>query len=977
MLANTSRSFLQFFKLLPIIIFLMTGVVFNAGAQSYYHAKKIDLPAPFKYSEIKDITQDKEGFIWFINSQGIWRFDGTTVQPFNSHYADLPQSAVPDYIYAHDDYLLIFFEEDAKSLLFTYNTKTLQLIKYEIDTPPAGFYKTPKGELEFYGRRGQKWFFAHQMVIKEKKDPNIVHWLGKETLQNFKVDADGSVYLCYNEKIARLKDGHFFAGPGDTVKVQGNPSFKFTQSKAILVSSKYILDKFGNGFIIFDKKTLQQVYVYKGDGIAMICLLHDEFILLQDEAGSLQADSRFFKIQQSPFVGQADIVKNIAPEIHSDKLLVATNRGIFELIADAGNSYNNKQNAATGGFFKKKSVRSIYRMANGKLYVGVYGGFFAVDTTGSIHEVSTNVVYCISRIDDHSLLLGIEGGVGFATLNTDTDQMTFLSNPSQRTYGFSLAKDGDSFLAGTAFVMYRISKQANQQWQLQKLFRKDSLGFVKQIKKINNQWWIASANGLFRLENDTVLKRIYPQTGRMTIYSMLPEKDGVWLGTAANGLVKINFGGKVLNQVRFSNGLAGEFVYSLYNANGLIFAGTNGGLSVFDTHAGMLVISPPDYEEYSQELNHSAIFYDETRHQLIMGGVGGLLFIDMEHYSLAKSKEADMVKLSYFKKGSNGVLPGETNLFAYQQPGITLYPGDVFMGLKFAGNNIWHQGKFLFRLRELDSTWRKADLADEISFYSLSPGKYTLQARFASAVNSRYWLSKTIIVVPHFYQTWYFDVVVIAIIGLLIYAAWLARLDQIRKEQLVRTTIASDLHDEIGSALTRISMSSELMHIRQSADAKVIEHISDDSKNAIASISDIIWSIDARNDNKEDLLLRMRQHAFVMLEDNAEVHFEATGLDKVVDLPQLIRQNVYLIFKEAINNILKHNHHPEVWIELKNRTSGMTITIKNTINAQTKTSNYTGQGLKNMKMRAERIKGSVNIVTGGDLFLVIIKMKKW
>jgi signal transduction histidine kinase/ligand-binding sensor domain-containing protein len=961
---------------LAVAMFISALFGFKANAQSFYHVKKLDLPAPFKYTEIRELTQDKDGFIWFTTSQGLWRFDGTGVQPFDTKDPNVPQSAVPDVIYAYNGYILIFFDYNEKCTMYAFDTRALKLNKYQISALPVSFFETFNDGLEFYDGTGQKWYFKSHALLKAEKDSRITRWLAREKLQSFRVDTDGAIYLFYNDKIARLKNGTFYAAANQPIKAHGTTEFKFTFAKDVYISSKYILDKFPNGFMIFDKKTLKKLFVYKGNDIAMARLLNDKFVLLKVDGAYLNADSEFFNMQRSPFTGQAESIKTYAPEINSDKTLVATNRGIYELIAGTSNGDNNKENDLPYTFFKNKSVRSVARLPNGKLYLGTYGGFYMVDE-GGIHSLGTTIVYCMTQVNEYTLLLGTEGGPGFATLDTRVNKISFLDNPSLRTYGYCIEKDGDGFMAGTDYGIYRIKKQATGLWRLQNLFHADSIGFVKQIKKIGNEWWIASATGLYKLQKNNTLVRAYPDKDKTTIYTMLPDNNGIWLGTAAKGLIKINMQGKVLNQVRFSNGLAGEFVYSLYKINGLIFAGTNAGLSVFDSNAGMQPIAPPDIEQYTEELNHSAIFYDQYRHQLILGGVQGLLFADMEHYALAKSKMADMVKLSYFKKGSNGLVPAETNLFAYLEPNITLYPGDVFMGLKFAGNNIWHQGKFLFRIPELESTWRKSDLNDEISFYSLSPGKYTLQARFASAADPHYWLNKTIIVVPHFYQTWYFNASLAAIVGLLVYMAWLSRLNKIRKDQQLRTTIASDLHDEIGSALTRISMSSELMHIKQQPDAKVIEHISDDSKNAIASISDIIWSIDARNDNKEDLLLRMRQHAFVMLEDNAEINFEATGLDKVVNLPQLIRQNIYLIFKEAINNIVKHNRHTRVWITLNNQPSGMTITIKNTTNELAKQSGYTGQGLKNMKMRAQRIKGRLDIVNADAMYSIIIRMKKW
>ena len=486
--------------------------------------------------------------------------------------------------------------------------------------------------------------------------------------------------------------------------------------------------------------------------------------------------------------------------------------------------------------------------------------------------IATLAIYSITQIDENTLLLGIEGANGFATVDTRSDRLSFIDSKGRFIFGFSLLKDGDDYIAGGAYNVYRLKKLSSGQWDPQLMLHSDSLGNIKQIVPMDGHWWVATSVGIFNLDKSNRLKKIFPMHESYGVYAIQRDGNNFWLGTAAHGLIKIDKNCKILSQLKFSDGLAGDFVYSLFKINGLLYAGTNQGLSVFNINAGMQSINPPDDPQYSEELNHSAIFYDEARQQLLFGGVNGLLFPDMDYYTSAKGKQSDVIKLSYVKKGSNGVAAPETDLFAYLEKKIVLDPGYLFMGLKFSGGLESRQHNFLFRITEIDTLWHKSNLDNEISFYGLAPGTYTLQARFPSVTDSRYWFTKTIIVVPHFYQSLLFKLIMALLIALAVYAAWLYRVSKIRGEHLLRTTIASDLHDEIGSALTRISFSSELMNMKQQLDSKVVEKISVDSKGAIASISDIIWSVDARNDTTDDLLLRIREHAGNMLENAAALH---------------------------------------------------------------------------------------------------------
>jgi ligand-binding sensor domain-containing protein len=960
-----------FFLIIALLLFAKF-----ANAQNFYSLRKVDLPAPFKYTEVRAVRQDNDGNTWFTTSQGIWRYDGTDVQPFDINDPELPQSAVPDVVYCYDGYILLFFDVINGSRMLAYNTFTSKITKYLLDEHPVSFYKSPAGKLLIYSWKNKLWQFSGDgLLVKGDDAARLKGWTYRGVIDNVVVDKDESTYIFYQQKVIRLKGGAFFLND-DTLSRASNPGFEFSYAKDVLCSSAYLFARFPNGFIIYDKRTLKKLYEYLGVDVPIVYLSNDHFVVLQSGAGKLKPNDKLFDVQPFPYAGITGNIKTYINEPGANRILIATEKGIFELTPNAAPGNNIGKTDFITGFFKDKSVRCVYRLSNGILYAGTYKGLFVVDGDNA-RLIATLAIYTITQLDENTLLLGIEGANGFATLDTRTNRLSLIDSKGRIIFGFSLTKDGDGYIAGGAYNLYRLKKLTHGQWGSQLLLHSDSLGNVKQIMAMGGHWWIATSLGLFSLDGSNRLKKIFPMHKSYGVYAIQRDGNYFWLGTAANGLIKIDKNCKILSQLKFSDGLAGDFVYSLFKINSLLYAGTNQGLSVFNTNAGMQSINPPDDPQYSEELNHSAIFYDKGRQQLLFGGVSGLLFPDMDYYASANGKQTDVIKLSYVKKGSNGVAPPVTDLFAYLGKRIVLDPGYLFMGLKFSGGLESRQQNFLFRIAEIDTLWHKNNLSNEISFYGLAPGTYTLQARFPSVADRRYWLTKTIVVVPHFYQTLLFKLIIALVIGLVIYLTWLYRAREIRNEHLLRTTIASDLHDEIGSALTRISMSSELMNIKQQMDAKVVERISNDSKSAIASISDIIWSVDARNDNKDDLILRMKAHAYNMLEDMADVNFEITGLDKETNLPQLVRQNLYMIFKEAINNIARHNNNPKVWIALNNHLAGMTITIKNTIDLKNTRSGLAGQGLKNIQMRAKRMKADAEISNADGMFIIVIKMKRW
>ena len=127
--------------------------------------------------------------------------------------------------------------------------------------------------------------------------------------------------------------------------------------------------------------------------------------------------------------------------------------------------------------------------------------------------------------------------------------------------------------------------------------------------------------------------------------------------------------------------------------------------------------------------------------------------------------------------------------------------------------------------------------------------------------------------------------------------------------QHIRNKIAQDLHDDIGSTLSSISILSDLA-LRENSSAQTLEtmnEIKDSSMMLMERMDDIVWSISPRNDSLENLLIRVRHFATTL--------FEAKGIEYTIDiqknisevrLPEDYRQHIYLILKEAINNLVKY-----------------------------------------------------------------------
>src|SRR3569833_2434763 len=289
------------------------------------------------------------------------------------------------------------------------------------------------------------------------------------------------------------------------------------------------------------------------------------------------------------------------------------------------------------------------------------------------------------------------------------------------------------------------------------------------------------------------------------------------------------------------------------------------------------------------------------------------------------------------------------------------------------------QNEYAWRLDGVDEKWIYS-LHNTVSYDNLAPGtyKFRLKAKNAAGVWSRA-TSLSIIIKPPFWATWWFRLLcTISVAGLLFagvrYVLQRNLRDQIlnlEKEQAIekeRNRIAGDMHDDLGSGLTKIAILSELTRA-QIADTAVagaqLETISTVSREMVESLQNIVWLLDPRNDSLESLALYIRRYV--------DGFFESTGLLPVFDLSEDTaglrlsdkqRRNIFLVVKEACNNAAKHSNATSIRISLCVEENCLVVKVAdNGCGFDASASKQLSNGLRNMQMRMEQVGGSMEIDT--------------
>lgn len=180
--------------------------------------------------------------------------------------------------------------------------------------------------------------------------------------------------------------------------------------------------------------------------------------------------------------------------------------------------------------------------------------------------------------------------------------------------------------------------------------------------------------------------------------------------------------------------------------------------------------------------------------------------------------------------------------------------------------------------------------------------------------------------------------------------------------QNIRNKIASDLHDDIGSTLNSISVYSEVAKQKSPTVVQELEQIGEASRKIIDAMSDIVWTINPKNDSFENIILRMRSLSYnLMKAKNIEHTFRADEDLASMKLSIEDRRNFYLIFKEAVNNLVKYSEATRASIILSRENKLVKLSVRDNGKGFDVKQFSTGNGLFNMRSRAAEMNADIKI----------------
>jgi len=453
-----------------------------------------------------------------------------------------------------------------------------------------------------------------------------------------------------------------------------------------------------------------------------------------------------------------------------------------------------------------------------------------------------------------------------------------------------------------------------------------------------------------------------------TVQALYEDKNGMlWCGTRY-GLHKFD-----PQQERFvahyyeKDGLANHNFLRIVGDNaGRLWLLTNGGLSIFDESAP----SGKQFTNLSAEdgvINASYVrgaLIKSRSGEIYWGGANGIYRFYPE---VARTNPVTpMIRLTEFRKFNTPFrldtsiaeikvirLPYDENFFSF-----------AFSALDFTNTN---QNRYAYKLEGLDPDWVQSDNKHEANYTHVPPGEYTFRVKGSN--NDGVWneegASVKVIITPPFWQTWWFRLLILGMIVAALEALHKYRVAKKLEIERTRLRIARDLHDDVGSSLSSIALTAEMLQKESVTDSladRRLARVHETAQKLSRNLKEIVWAIDPQRDKFDDLLLHMKEAAEELLGQKGIAYTLAVPQD---ELPQSLkmefRRNLFLIYKEMLHNVVKHAEATKVEIVLTRMNGMLQLQVADNGRGFSEEKNGNGSGMKSMRARAGELNGRFEI----------------
>lgn len=950
------------------------------------------------------IAQDSRGFYWISTQGGINRFDGTN---FKSYY---PSEFLGEKQLL--DKSTVFFESVPNHLLVTLgNSEAYVLNTISQDLIPV---KSLKNKIARYFSRIDKNRIVVSSIdsvfilnnnleiiqtiippIKEKGSIVQMNLLNSSTClinstkERFLFDFKTKKFKVFHAKLPSkglLNTGYdvlyvdpvhqwiylanYFKGLFQ-VDYQGNVLFSWDQGmlqeKMCILPNKIIQDKNNKDFVWITGNTgishlnliTRQATNYRHDPQIPFSIIDDQTNnLFIDQSQNLWVTSyKGLSVlnRNTTLIDDWDLnlswdepLMSLCRISKEDLLVVKYYDGVYQI---------NEQTNQLSSFHKKQLLDSWFIFKDGTSLI--HGG---KGTNLQVVDLKTNQVTELSFLKKYFkqsdlVVLGFRHSSGFWWFSGNSGGGLVRYNP--KTKEIAHFSRGKASFSGSYFTAYSEAPNGD-------------VWFSSNKTQVLTHW-IQAENRFEEVDFEQIFEKPYQSTIQCITTD---QKGNLWVGFEGSGLVCYNVSTKKTTIFGKEKGIPSNFIYNLvFDNHKRLWIGTKKGLVCLGSDLKNVQCFGIENGFPSEHFDQNSYFDNQT----------GMLWVACDKYLLRffpdKLLKTENLRLNVF---IDEFLVSNRKQLLENMKTYHFSPTQNTIQLTFSTINLLskNQIEYSYLLEGSSRTWVSLGTNSSVVFPSLPSGVYTFRLR-SKILGTKTWvyLKEPIhfVIATPWYLTWWFKtLIILASAGMIFLVTRMFFLRKIEKQQAIlerqravqneRDRIAYDMHDDLGSGLTKISYLSKEA-LRKNENRAELDRINETSLELVKNMSELIWAMKVENDSLVDLMTYLRQYAMEYFEVNQiEIQMELDEFPEDQQISSEVRRQVFLIFKEALHNIVKHAHTKRVFIQIQVNEK-MIILIRDFghgFRYEEGKEQRIGNGMKTMQERTRKLNGNMKIKSNQD-----------
>lgn len=941
---------------------------------------------------VRDLAIDDFGFAWLATDRGVVRFDGSHFFEFNKQNKDLffPGSAV-DYLLYHDQELYLVSESDG---LLSLNTETFE-INYLIE---EGVYNIAIDRLNnvlyAFTIHNQLLEFINGETVREIEvgddfglievtdhglyllvKNNAVYHVDRERFDwiNLTEEYDYPKPTGFKESISRLAD--------ETVLLYTNRSLikvangNFSEPKNISVCND------SNDYLLLESRSSIDQSTYEGYNFC-------NNILYRGGLGDQIQREEVKRIDTN-----LDIFRMV--KVNQDDLLLATNQGVRLLNIPSGKILS-VDDGIVGLHSKPRVRRAIVELDNNELLLLGGPEIYKMDMSGNIElqKNENNFLYFDAIGIDNAIYATTEGQ-GFVKLNDKGEVVDQVFNrDDSNDIFYSIQELNENYLiAGSKGYVSIINKDLSLIDDLpisaiSKHIRNDDVIMDILIDNRNRGVWLATESGLSLFDKDLSNEiQFYSNSSQSdvklnnrSISSLLQSVTGdtLWIG-GNKGIDVIDIGNE--SYVRFIenwNKNANTKVTGLVkDHSGNIWASTFDGIIVFNKEEDDIFTIDRNMGLINQEFNYKSLLLTQNG-KVVMGGVSGYDVIDTSIIYQDYSSDIYLTKVEFNSANESIVEPYFINSKS-ELPIIRYRTDKKSVRLFFSVLDLSLSDRYVIEYKLDNSFWQNVDDKNSIMLNNLAYGTYRLNIRARNPLGQILKNDINLLIdatVPFYYKSSSHIAVIIFISSMIIGVFYYVSFNYKRESQ-IKDQISMDLHDAVGTSLTRAAI---LMHEYMEPANTYHQRILQNLKESQFTLRSFIATIPIRKLTFEELVVELQETLYQLLGDEMkyDLQINKTNQYRATYEGELFRDIKYSLY-ELSTNTIKHASAKKIIVTINQIKEYLIIEFKDDGKLKNlyKLENGEGYGLQNIKKRVDRYQGELikSIGDGGTGLTITLKFK--